>query len=711
MILYQAPDSPASWNSADPTYNFVETVDTFNGPLVGISNAAGTNLQNYIDTTAIASYMANGAVDPWPLVTMDLSGAVRAPDPPGYVDSIASFSSIGPSTAYLGTCSACTPALLKPELVAIGGGDYNLYPDPNDSSLYGFTALYTAAESYDPSGEVYSSTRYASADGTSFSSPIAAGAAALVKQAHPSYTAAQIKSALVNWSNASAVTGDDFGDSFQLLGTGPLQSGAGLLDAGAASQATITANPSTISFGAVKTGGSLPAAQQIGISNLGTKSVTLSVAVAPTASASGSPVTVAPTSLTIAAGASGTLTVSLTGAVPAAGSYYGSVNLTGGGVNMHVPYLFQVASGLLASGSTITGNVIPIYGTSFDGIVGTDVGAIGIQVMDASGLPVTGANVSFQSSGGLTMKSVSGEPACTGAGSTIAVTCPTDNYGIAYTDVVLGQTVAQETIALTVANISALTSSSGNLPYLYVNVRAQPTIAPASGVKDAAQGKTTIAPGSYVSLYGAAFSDSTGVETTSTLPLALDGVTVSFDVPSANISVPGRLVYASPTQVNVQVPWELQGVNGPVQMKVTLYEYEYGGLYTATVADTAPTFFESIYGAEVAGLIANTYQFITPGTPALRGAQVQLYANGLGPVNNQPASGGVAPSTKIATTKATPTVTIGGQAALVSYCGLAPGYPGLYEVDLTVPSNAPVGAQTISLTIAGQTATSTITVN
>jgi len=56
---------------------------------------------------------------------------------------------------------------------------------------------------------------------------------------------------------------------------------------------------------------------------------------------------------------------------------------------------------------------------------------------------------------------------------------------------------------------------------------------------------------------------------------------VSFDAPSANISAPGQMVYVSPTQVNVQVPWELQGVNGPVQMKVTLYEYEYGGLYTA----------------------------------------------------------------------------------------------------------------------------------
>jgi uncharacterized protein (TIGR03437 family) len=164
----------------------------------------------------------------------------------------------------------------------------------------------------------------------------------------------------------------------------------------------------------------------------------------------------------------------------------------------------------------------------------------------------------------------------------------------------------------------------------------------------------------------------------------------------------------------------LQGLNSNVQMKVTLYEYEYGNLVTTVpVADTAPSFFETTPGAEVAALIAGpgsdpTYTFVTPSTPVARGTAVQLYANGLGPVNNQPASGGVAPSTKTANTKAACMVTIGGQTAAVSYCGLAPGYPGLYEVDVTAPTASVLtttGAKTVSLTIAGQTATSTITVD
>ena len=502
----------------------------------------------------------------------------------------------------------------------------------------------------------------------------------------------------MNWSNASATTTDDFGTS-----TDVRQTGAGLLDAGAAVQATITASPTAISFGAVKSGGSLPAAQTVTISNLGTKSVSLTVSVVQTAPATGATVSSSPSTLTVAAGTTGTFTVSIAGAVPAVGAYYGSVNLTGSGVSMHLPYLFQVGNNLLGSGRTVTGNVIPIFGTSFDGIAGADMGAIAIQLTDATGLPVAGVGMLFQASGGMTLRSVAGEPACTG--SALQVTCNTDSYGIAYTDVLLGSAVAQETIGFQAVGVSAT-----NFETIGVNIRSAPTIA-ANGVKDAAQGKTTIAPGSYVSIYGSGLSDYQAAETAPTLPLALDYVTVSFDAPSANISVPGQLIYVSPTQVNVQVPWELQGLNGAVQMKVTLYEYEYGPLYTAQVADTAPSFFEISPGSEVAALIGNTYQFVTPSTPAPRGSKVQFYANGLGPVNNQPASGALAPSGKTASTKATPTVTIGGATATVSYCGLAPGYPGLYEVDVTVPAGITAGAQGVSLTIAGQTATSTINVN
>jgi uncharacterized protein (TIGR03437 family) len=668
-------------------------------------------LKSYIDTNAIQNYMQNGAVDPWPQVTIDLSGAERLPDAPANL--LATYSSFGPSLGYFPACGTCTGALLKPELVATGGGDYVLEPDPNDwPYLLGFPGLYLAAESFDPNGELYSTTRYAMGNGTSFASPLTAGAAALVKQAHPGYTPAQIKSALVNWSNALGVPSDDGAfnyPSFSGLPVDVRQTGAGLLDAGAAAQATVTAAPATISFGAVKTGGSLPAAQPVTIANLGSSAVTLAVVVAPQSQPASATVAADKASLVLGAAgtgtASATFNLSITGSLPAVGAYFGSVNLTGSGVSMHIPYLFLVGNNLLGSGTTVTGNVIPLFGTSFDGIAGQDMGPIAIQLVDASGVPITGAPVTFSvGSNALTMRSAGyGEPACSPASSTVSVTCNTDNYGIAYTDVVLGATPRQPTITAVAAGISGTAIS------LAVNIRQKPTIA-IGGVRDAAQGKTTtIAPGSYAAIYGSGLSDVAGAETTATLPLTLDGVTVSFDVPSAGISVPGQLVYVSPAQVNVQVPWELQGQTS-VQMKVTLYEYEYGNVVTVPLADTAPAFFETSAG-NVAALIASTYTFVTPGNPVARGTKVQLYANGLGPVNNQPASGSPAPSTKSANTKSLPTVTIGGQSAVVSYCGLVPGTPGLYEVDVTAPASiASAGAQTVSLTIAGQTATSSITV-
>jgi hypothetical protein len=45
-----------------------------------------------------------------------------------------------------------------------------------------------------------------------------------------------------------------------------------------------------------------------------------------------------------------------------------------------------------------------------------------------------------------------------------------------------------------------------------------------------------VAPGSYVTLFGSGLSDDTDVVTSVSLPLSIHGVSVSFDVPSANIS-------------------------------------------------------------------------------------------------------------------------------------------------------------------------------
>ena len=91
---------------------------------------------------------------------------------PAYANpaQLASFSAKGPNVDLA----------IKPDLVAVG------------------VNMYTAAEKLDPNGGVYSSTGYAVEQGTSFSTPLVAGAAALVKAARPGLTSAQYRSLLVN---------------------------------------------------------------------------------------------------------------------------------------------------------------------------------------------------------------------------------------------------------------------------------------------------------------------------------------------------------------------------------------------------------------------------------------------------------------------------------------------------------------------------------
>ena len=209
MVLYQTADARTTWNGSGP--NYIESVQNFNGPVVGISNADGVALKNYIDATALNAYAANNAVNPWPVVTIDLAGLEQNSLAPQ--NTLITFSSLGPALGgYPASCPTCGNTLIKPDIVAVGGSDPYTPPDANDFYLFNFSGMYMATEKFDPLGELYSSTGFAAADGTSFAAPLVAGAAALVRQAHLTsnfFTGQYIRSALINGSNATGVTTDD----------------------------------------------------------------------------------------------------------------------------------------------------------------------------------------------------------------------------------------------------------------------------------------------------------------------------------------------------------------------------------------------------------------------------------------------------------------------------------------------------------------------
>ncbi len=367
--------------------------------------------------------------------------------------------------------------------------------------------------------------------------------------------------------------------------------------------------------------------------------------------------------------------MTVSGSLPAAGEYSGMLTVQGGATPLRIPYEYFVGSGAAA-------NLIPLTGDNFDGTVGQGIpdGIMSFKLVDQYGVPVSGAPVTWTARN---------------SGSIVASDSTTDANGIA---------TAQPQLGSQPGSYSFTAVTSGRLRYTFSGIaRAVPTIS-SGGIVNAGslEANRAVAPGSYVSIFGSGLSDFTDGATTVRLPLAIDLVNVSFDAPSAHLSLPGHLTYVSPGQVNVQVPWELQGQSA-AQVKVTI-DYSNGNVVSVPLSDYSPAFFETSPGV-VAALDSN-FQVIGSSNPAKRGQVVQLYANGLGPVTNQPASGDPAPASPLAQTKSTPVVTIGGQPAAVSFSGLAPGFAALYQINVTVPQSLTPGNQPVTVAIGGQTSKS-----
>jgi uncharacterized protein (TIGR03437 family) len=309
-----------------------------------------------------------------------------------------------------------------------------------------------------------------------------------------------------------------------------------------------------------------------------------------------------------------------------------------------------------------------------------------------------------------------GEPACSPASSTTTVTCNTDQFGFAYTEVVLGSQVGSFTVNVSAGGITVQADAEA--------FSLQPTITSSPlGVVNNATFGSAVAPGSYVAIFGSDLLDTSylsgysfysnlnydvaqadNLASDGSLPLQLDEVSVSFDVPSAGISVPGYVYFVSPTQVNAFVPWELAGQSS-VQMKVILDEFLLGNVVTVPLQTYAPGFF--LNTENVADALDSSYKLITASNAAVRGQTIQLYANGLGPVSNRPASGSPALGIPLSTTTTTPVVTIGGQPATVLFSGLVPGVVGEYQLNVTVPAGIAAGNQPIVVSIGGQSSPAT----
>jgi subtilisin family serine protease len=169
------------------------------------------------------------------------------------------------------------------------------------------TGIYSAASGTGSSGQQLS--------GTSMATPHVAGIAALVRGAHPAWTAAEVKAAVMNTATHDVFTGaHQTGEVY-----GPLRDGSGRVDALDAvtnpvlAYATDDPDLVSVTFGVVDVGATRVVSRKtVTVQNTGSSPVTYATSFAAATTEGGATVTTSPASITVPAGQSRLVTVTLT---------------------------------------------------------------------------------------------------------------------------------------------------------------------------------------------------------------------------------------------------------------------------------------------------------------------------------------------------------------------------------------------------------------
>ncbi|MGP8244659.1 MAG: BACON domain-containing protein [Bryobacteraceae bacterium] len=318
----------------------------------------------------------------------------------------------------------------------------------------------------------------------------------------------------------------------------------------------------------------------------------------------------------------------------------------------------------------------------------------------ASNLTFTPAGASFAAAGGAGILTVSTGANCSWSAYSDQnwITISSTNYGNGPGP--LGYTVSANTGAARTGyiHIGTLTFS--------VTQQAAPAPTPQIAAVDhsasyvsALGASGAVAPGEIVSLFGSSLGPSPGVS----VQLAANGAAVTTSLGGAQVLFDGKaapLIYASSTQVNAVVPFEVSG-------KTTMTVIYQQGTSAATILNVQaanPGIYTLDGSGSGPGAILNQDSSINGvARPAARGSVVQIYLTGGGVTNPPSIDASITPSTPpLPYLLQNTTVTIGGLPAIVDYWGGAPGYvAGLVQVNATVPAGVTPGASVPVLVTVG----------
>lgn len=300
-----------------------------------------------------------------------------------------------------------------------------------------------------------------------------------------------------------------------------------------------------------------------------------------------------------------------------------------------------------------------------------------------------------------------------------------DGLSLSADGVIAGTPSAQTIATFTVQLTDNASASITQMLFLTIQPAA-PVLGPlvfdggvlnaASYAKDPNGRGIAVAPGSLVQIYGHFPGAIPQGPAAVPFPLTLGGVDVTFNgiaaplsavapngnIPIVNAQIPFELLAAGQTSAIVNVVVKVNGVASPPQpIAITSSE---PGVFTIPPDGRGNAILVFVDPADeiakIAAPASASVSFGYPTSPILRGTAGFFYVTGLGKMTPPITDGNGGLELPFVTHRANaiPIVMIGDVPAIVQFAGQAPGYPGVNQINVVVPANAPVG-DAVTLTV------------
>jgi uncharacterized protein (TIGR03437 family) len=243
----------------------------------------------------------------------------------------------------------------------------------------------------------------------------------------------------------------------------------------------------------------------------------------------------------------------------------------------------------------------------------------------------------------------------------------------------------------------------GTQSHLGINIALRPPDFSGAGVflnpAGAAANAASSAPftvgvsrGGFLALYGTNLSSVTLQD--ASMPFTLGGVQVLINGrPAPLYFVRSDVVLAIVPIATTGTFASIQVINNGVGSAVRTVRVKGGtpGIYTNPPGGVSYAIAQHIRG--------NTAPLVTPQDPARPGETITLWVAGLGDTNPPVADGVPPPINPLSPAVHQPELFVDGEKASIVFAGLAPFFPGIYIINLTIPSDAGAGDAFVDISL------------